>query len=61
MATRADLNTAIDGLGTLVSTLGTAIAALIAKINAGGDFQSELDKVNALTAGIQALITQATA
>jgi len=61
MATRADLNTALDGVTALLGSLSAAIAALIAKVGAGADFQAELDKVTAINAAIQAAIAQASA
>lgn len=59
MATRQDLNTALDAIVPAFGALTTAIAALKAAIAAGGDFQPELDKVTAISAALQAAITQA--
>lgn len=59
MASRTELNTALDSVISGFTALTTAIAALKAAIAAGGDFQPELDKVTAISAALAAAIAQA--
>lgn len=59
MATKNDLNTAITGLGSAVGAAATEIGAafvrLEAKIAEGGEFQPEIDLINAQIAALQSL------
>ncbi len=57
--TRTELNTKLDTIPPLFAALTAAIQALKDAIASGGDFQAESDKVDAIIAGIQAAVTQA--
>ena len=66
MATKADLDAGLTNLESVVSTLGTDLAAalkdLTDKINAGGtgeDLQPELDRINAVATNLSSLDTSA--
>jgi hypothetical protein len=59
MATRAELNTGLDGVVAAFGPLTDAINTLKAAIASGADFQPELDKVTAIGAAIQAAISNA--
>jgi chromosome segregation ATPase len=79
MATQQDLDAALTALGTVLSSVQTlvtsedtgiqaiiaAVAALIAKINSGGDFTNEVTAINSiasqLTAAGQDIQTQTAA
>lgn len=57
--TRTELNTKLDTIPPMFTALTAAIQALKDAIAGGGDFQVESDKVDAIIAGIQSAITQA--